>query len=67
MDNFVDFAPSPQPRAAEIKEAETRQATTRKVVATEPKFSGFVFKIQANMDPSHHDRVAFLRITSGQF
>jgi peptide chain release factor 3 len=33
----------------------------------EPKFTGFVFKIQANMDPAHHDRVAFLRITSGQF
>lgn len=61
MDNFVECAPSPQPR-----EAETREAT-REVAASEPKFSGFVFKIQANMDPSHHDRVAFLRITSGQF
>lgn len=67
MDNFVDFAPPPQPRSAEIRENETQQATTRKVAATEPTFSGFVFKIQANMDPSHHDRVAFLRITSGQF
>jgi peptide chain release factor 3 len=57
MDNFVDFAPSPQPRATE----------TREVIADEPKFSGFVFKIQANMDPAHHDRVAFLRITSGKF
>ncbi len=61
MDHFVEFAPAPQPR-----EATTRE-TTRAVVATESTFSGFVFKIQANMDPSHHDRVAFLRITSGQF
>ena len=57
MDKFVEYAPSPQPRATE----------TRDVEATEDKFSGFVFKIQANMDPAHHDRVAFLRITSGQF
>ncbi len=62
MDNFVEYAPTPQPR-----EAETGVAETRMVVATEPKFSGFVFKIQANMDPAHHDRVAFLRITSGKF
>ena len=57
MDNFVEYAPAPQPRATE----------TREVVAREPKFTGFVFKIQANMDPAHHDRVAFLRITSGRF
>lgn len=57
MDNFVEFAPEPQSRSTE----------TREVEATEPKFSGFVFKIQANMDPAHHDRVAFLRITSGMF
>ncbi|MEM7195751.1 MAG: peptide chain release factor 3, partial [Pseudomonadota bacterium] len=57
MDNFVQYAPPPQPRDTD----------KRSVVATEPGFSGFVFKIQANMDPAHHDRVAFLRITSGQF
>lgn len=57
MDNFVEHAPPPQPRATE----------TREVAATEDKFTGFVFKIQANMDPAHHDRVAFLRITSGRF
>jgi peptide chain release factor 3 len=62
MDTFVEFAPPPQPRVAE-----TGGAVTREVTATEAKFSGFVFKIQANMDPSHHDRVAFVRITSGQF
>jgi peptide chain release factor 3 len=57
MDNFVEYAPAPQSRTTE----------TREVEATENKFTGFVFKIQANMDPAHHDRVAFLRITSGQF
>ncbi len=57
MDNFVKFAPSPQARAAE----------SRAVAADEAAFTGFVFKIQANMDPAHHDRIAFLRITSGQF
>ena len=57
MDNFVEYAPAPLPR----------EADSRCVQATEPGFSGFVFKIQANMDPAHHDRVAFLRITSGRF
>ena len=57
MDNFVSYAPSPRARATE----------TRMVESEESKFSGFVFKIQANMDPAHHDRVAFLRITSGHF
>lgn len=57
MDRFVDYAPAPRSRATE----------TRMVEAGEEKFSGFVFKIQANMDPAHHDRVAFLRITSGGF
>jgi peptide chain release factor 3 len=57
LDNFVDYAPAPQPRAA----------AQRLVQPTEPKFSGFVFKIQANMDPNHRDRIAFLRVTSGQY
>ncbi len=57
LDHFVKHAPSPQPR----------DATPRTVSPDEEKFSGFVFKIQANMDPAHHDRVAFLRITSGRF
>jgi peptide chain release factor 3 len=54
---FVEHAPSPRPRAT----------TGREVDAREPKFSGFVFKIQANMDPSHRDRIAFLRICSGRY
>jgi peptide chain release factor 3 len=57
LDFFVEHAPSPQPRAT----------TTRDVAPEEEAFSGFVFKIQANMDPQHRDRVAFLRICSGRF
>ena len=44
-----------------------RDTIERKVFPDEPDFSGFVFKIQANMDPAHRDRIAFLRICSGQF
>jgi len=57
MDNFEKHAPAPQ----------GRETDTRVVGSDEEKFSGFVFKIQANMDPSHHDRIAFLRINSGKF
>jgi peptide chain release factor 3 len=57
LDFFVEHAPGPQPRAT----------TTREVAPEEPAFSGFVFKIQANMDPQHRDRVAFLRICSGHY
>lgn len=58
LDGLVNWAPKPLPR-------ETDQG--RKVVASEPEFSGFVFKIQANMDPKHRDRVAFMRIVSGKY
>ncbi len=44
-----------------------RDATVRAVKPTELPFSGFVFKIQANMDPAHRDRIAFLRVCSGRF
>jgi len=57
LDYFVDIAPGPQPRATDV----------RKVEASEEKFSGFVFKIQANMDPQHRDRIAFLRVCSGHY
>ncbi|MEM9605016.1 MAG: peptide chain release factor 3 [Pseudomonadota bacterium] len=57
LDDFVEYAPPPQPRAT----------VDREVDPSESKFSGFVFKIQANMDPQHRDRVAFLRICSGQY
>ena len=57
LDAFIEWAPSPLPRPADERE----------VAPEESAFSGFVFKIQANMDPQHHDRIAFLRITSGKF
>ncbi|MGO4780676.1 peptide chain release factor 3, partial [Lysobacter sp. 2RAB21] len=57
LDFFVEHAPSPRPR----------ETTAREVQPTEEKLTGFVFKIQANMDPQHRDRVAFMRICSGKF
>lgn len=57
LDGLVDWAPKPQPRAT----------TTRTVDSNEDKFSGFVFKIQANMDPKHRDRIAFFRVCSGKY
>ena len=57
LDDFVKFAPEPQ----------VRSTVTREVQPTEAKFTGFAFKIQANMDPQHRDRVAFVRICSGQY
>jgi len=57
LEHFVSIAPSPLPR----------ETTTRTVDPAESKFSGFVFKIQANMDPAHRDRIAFLRICSGSY
>lgn len=57
LNDFVNFAPKPQ----------ARHTQTREVMPEEKNFSGFVFKIQANMDPQHRDRIAFLRVCSGQF
>ena len=57
LDCFVEVAPAPLPRSAE----------ERTVTPEESAFSGFVFKIHANMDPNHRDRIAFLRICSGTF
>jgi peptide chain release factor 3 len=57
LDALVDLAPAPA----------TRLAIQRAVEPTEPKFTGVVFKIQANMDPAHRDRIAFLRVVSGHF
>ena len=54
---LVELAPSPQPRASD----------TGIVNPTDDRFTGFVFKIQANMDPRHRDRVAFVRVCSGRF
>ena len=57
LDAFVEIAPMPGPRST----------ATRDVLPNEKAFSGFVFKIQANMDPAHRDRIAFLRVCSGKF
>ena len=57
LDALVDLAPSPGPRTA----------IQREVAPDEPKLSGVVFKIQANMDPAHRDRIAFVRMASGRF
>lgn len=57
LDCFTDNAPGPQKYQTETKE----------VLPQDPKFTGFVFKIQANMDPNHRDRIAFLRIVSGKY
>ena len=57
LDSFVKYAPPPQ----------SRETKTRVVESGEENFSGFVFKIQANMDPKHRDRIAFLRVCSGKY
>ncbi|WP_424194274.1 peptide chain release factor 3 [Ampullimonas aquatilis] len=57
LDAIVDLAPAPQGRVA----------MERAVAADETKFAGVVFKIQANMDPAHRDRIAFVRVCAGRF
>ena len=57
LNAFVEFAPAPLPRST----------TSRRVDPHENALSGFVFKIQANMDPGHRDRIAFMRICSGRY
>jgi len=57
LDYFVEYAPAPLPRSTQQRE----------VQPDEEAFSGFVFKIQANMDPQHRDRIAFLRVCSGHY
>jgi peptide chain release factor 3 len=57
LDTFIRIAPPPIPR----------ETTVREVEPDEKKFSGFIFKIHANMDPKHRNRIAFLRVCSGKF
>ncbi|MGJ8517442.1 peptide chain release factor 3 [Carnimonas bestiolae] len=57
LNGFVEYAPAPQ----------VYHTDTRDVASEDERFSGFVFKIQANMDPRHRDRVAFLRVCSGRY
>jgi peptide chain release factor 3 len=57
LDTFIRIAPTPR----------SRETTVRKVDVEEEKLSGFVFKIHANLDPKHRDRIAFFRVCSGRF
>jgi len=57
LDTFIRIAPTPR----------SRETSARVVEVGEDKFSGFIFKIHANLDPKHRDRIAFLRVCSGKF
>jgi peptide chain release factor 3 len=57
LDTFVRISPSPR----------GRDADTKRIEPEDKKFSGFIFKIHANLDPKHRDRIAFLRVVSGKF
>ena len=57
LDTFIRIAPIPQ----------SRETSKQNVDVNEDKFSGFIFKIHANLDPKHRDRIAFLRVCSGKF
>lgn len=57
LDTFIQISPTPRGRDTDVKRIEPEY----------PKFTGFVFKIHANLDPKHRDRIAFLRIVSGEF
>jgi peptide chain release factor 3 len=57
LDTFIELAPIPQPRPTSLRDVEPQ----------EKKFTGFIFKIHANLDPKHRDRIAFLRVCSGVF
>lgn len=57
LDTFIEIAPDPRPRHTDLRE----------VHPTEKAFSGFIFKIHANIDPRHRDRIAFMRVCSGRF
>ena len=57
LNGFIEYAPTPKNRESDV----------RKVSPNEQKLTGFIFKIQANMDPKHHDRLAFMRLVSGTY
>ncbi|MBD0366230.1 MAG: peptide chain release factor 3 [Flavisolibacter sp.] len=57
LDTFIEIAPSPR----------NRETNKRQLAVNEDQFSGFIFKIHANLDPKHRDRIAFLRVCSGKF
>src|SRR5690606_6067730 len=66
LQRFIELAPTPVPREAVYPDAKD-SGNGALIAPTSDQFSGFIFKIQANMDPMHRDRVAFMRICSGKF
>ncbi len=74
LNGFLQDSVAPQPRTSVVVDpakpksaSDGEPAESRVIPVDYPKFSGFIFKIQANMDPKHRDRIAFLRVCSGKF
>jgi peptide chain release factor 3 len=65
LDALVDIAPSPRPRTSQL--VVNRQVQEKVIEPDAANFAGVVFKVQANMDPSHRDRIAFVRMASGRY
>jgi peptide chain release factor 3 len=66
LDKICEIAPGPKPRDAKLSPYDSH-AEVKTVSPEAPKFSGFIFKIQANMDKNHRDRISFMRVCSGKF
>lgn len=66
LDTLCQIAPVPRPRIAKLPPYDSK-AATREIQPDYEKFSGFIFKIQANMDKNHRDRISFMRVCSGKF
>lgn len=66
LDMITTYAPGPKARSAKLKPYDV-DADTKEISPEHQKFSGFIFKIQANMDKKHRDRIAFMRVCSGVF
>jgi peptide chain release factor 3 len=65
LDALVDLAPPPRPRVSSLMVNKT--PVVKEIQPEDEHFSGVVFKVQANMDPSHRDRIAFVRVASGKY
>ncbi|MGZ5847142.1 MAG: peptide chain release factor 3, partial [Ramlibacter sp.] len=65
LDALVDLAPAPQPRRSSL--VVNRQPVEKTIEPDDPNFAGVVFKVQANMDANHRDRIAFVRMASGRY
>jgi peptide chain release factor 3 len=66
LDKICEIAPGPKPREAKLPPYDSN-ANCKTIEAENEKFSGFIFKIQANMDKNHRDRISFMRVCSGKF